>query len=168
MIFVALGTQKFQFNRLLKKIDELLDKGLIDEEVYAQIGFSDYSPRNYAYANMISKEEYERKIRTADLVVTHCGVGTIISGLKDSKPVVVCPRLKKYKEHVDNHQLEIAASFEKLNYVMVWHENDDLSKIIQEAKVRNFAPYVSHRENTLSVIKEFLKKVEKDAEAKPR
>lgn len=43
MIFVTTGSQKFQFNRLLQKIDLLIEEGMIREEVFAQIGVSDYS-----------------------------------------------------------------------------------------------------------------------------
>ena len=41
MIFVALGTQKFQMNRLIKALDVQKGKGLIKEEIFAQIGNSD-------------------------------------------------------------------------------------------------------------------------------
>ena len=49
MIFVALGTQKFNFNRLLKKIDLLISRGEISEQVIAQIGYSTYKPKNYKF-----------------------------------------------------------------------------------------------------------------------
>ena len=31
-IFITLGSQKFQFNRLLKAVDELCEKGTVDAE----------------------------------------------------------------------------------------------------------------------------------------
>lgn len=43
MIFITLGSQKFQFNRLLKALDDLVEEGAIQEEVFAQIGYSDYN-----------------------------------------------------------------------------------------------------------------------------
>lgn len=49
MIFITLGSQKFQFNRLLKAVDELVAAGKIKDEVFAQIGYSDYKPMNYKY-----------------------------------------------------------------------------------------------------------------------
>ena len=49
MIFVTTGSQKFQFNRLLQKIDLLIEEGMIREEVFAQIGVSDYQPKHYEY-----------------------------------------------------------------------------------------------------------------------
>ena len=40
-IFITLGSQKFQFNRLLKAVDELCENQIVDaEDVFAQIGYS--------------------------------------------------------------------------------------------------------------------------------
>ena len=120
MIFVALGTQKFQFNRLLQMIDQLLDEGKIKETVFAQIGNSDYRPKNYKYASFLDKNEFEDRIRNSNLLITHSGVATIITGIKNNKKVIVVPRLAKYGEHVDDHQVQIAQSFSKQNYVMMY------------------------------------------------
>lgn len=49
MIFITLGSQKFQFNRLLQAVDQLIEKSVIEDEVFAQIGYSDYQPKHYAY-----------------------------------------------------------------------------------------------------------------------
>lgn len=54
MIFVTLGSQKFQFNRLLQKIDELVKEEAIKEEIFAQIGYSDYKPENYQYKDFLN------------------------------------------------------------------------------------------------------------------
>ena len=58
MIFVVLGSQKFQFNRLLKKIDELIEQGIMEESVFAQVGFSDYVPQYYEYKNFVCRDEF--------------------------------------------------------------------------------------------------------------
>ena len=46
MVFITLGSQKFQFNRLLRAVDELIEKKVIQEDVFAQTGYSDYEPKN--------------------------------------------------------------------------------------------------------------------------
>ena len=61
MIFITLGSQKFQFNRLLKKVDELIGEGVVKDDVFAQIGASDYKPKNYAYKEFLSREEFVEK-----------------------------------------------------------------------------------------------------------
>ena len=58
MIFITLGSQKFQFNRLLQAVDELIEKGVIDDEVFAQIGYSDYEPKHFEYKQFLDREEF--------------------------------------------------------------------------------------------------------------
>lgn len=156
MIFVALGTQKFQFNRLLLMIDQLLSDRKITETVFAQIGNSDYEPRNFQYASFLDKNEFEKKIRECDVLITHSGVATIIAGLKNDKKVIVVPRLAKYGEHVDDHQVQIAKSFSEQNYIMMCTENDNLEELILKAKRHKFAKYISQRKQMVETIECFL------------
>lgn len=156
MIFVVVGTQKFQLNRLLKEIDAQIEKGIIKEEVFAQIGNSDYKPKHYKFKKFINKDEFEKIMEECTILITHSGVGTIISGLNHNKPVIIYPRLKKYNEHVDDHQTEIAKSFSEMNYVLLCNENDDLSNLLEEALKHKFEKYSSRRFDTIKVINEFL------------
>ena len=114
MIFVTVGSQKFQFNRLLQKIDELIDQKVITEEVFAQIGVSDYKPRNYEYTDFTTQEEFLKKIEECDLVITHAGTGVIVNSVKRGKKVIGTPRLEKYGEHVDDHQIQLIKELELL------------------------------------------------------
>ena len=70
LIFLILGTQKFQLNRLLRQVDELYEKGQLDETVFAQIGHSDYKPKNYDYVEFLDRESFEVKIKESSLVIT--------------------------------------------------------------------------------------------------
>lgn len=162
MIFITLGTQKFQFNRLLKKIDELISEKKIKEKVFAQIGNSDYKPINFKYKEFLNKEEFEECVKKADLIITHAGVGTIITALNFDKRVIVVPRLAKYKEHVDDHQVEIAESFSKKGFVLSSGENiEDLYENIKKSKTMEFKKYISSNKKINNVIDEFITKTEK-------
>lgn len=114
MIFVTLGSQKFQFNRLLQKIDELVKEEAIKEEIFAQIGYSDYKPENYQYKDFLNRNEFSEIQSKADVVITHGGTGAIIGAVKKGKKVLAVPRLAKYGEHVDDHQIQLCSS------LMVW------------------------------------------------
>lgn len=159
MIFIALGTQKFQFNRLLQNVDKLIDERKIDEPVYAQIGNSDYRPKNFEYSSFFDKSEFENRIKNCDVLITHSGVATIIAGLKYEKKVIVVPRLAKYGEHVDNHQVQIAESFSKQNYVIMCMEDDSLEELIVKAKHHEFAKYISQRKQMVETIEKFIQKL---------
>ena len=77
MIFITLGSQKFQFNRLLKAVDELNLK----EEIFAQIGYSDYIPKNFKYKRFMDRNEFSSYINKSDVIITHGGTGAIMGVL---------------------------------------------------------------------------------------
>ncbi len=156
MIYVATGTQKFQFDRLLKTLDKLIANGTIKEDVIAQIGHSDYQPQHYAFKDFFSKDEFNNNIEKCNLLITHSGVATIITGLKYNKPVIVVPRLAKFGEHVDDHQVQIAESFSSQNFVMMCGENDDLAELVEQAPGHDFSKYLSQREEILKTIRDYL------------
>lgn len=158
MIFVILGTQKFQLNRLLKKLDQYVEQGKITEEIVAQIGYSDYLPKRYKYVEFLNKQEFDEMIQKADVVIAHSGVGSIISALNYNKPVIVYPRLAKYREHIDDHQMEIAYAFSKKKYVLCCNEEDDLIELIEKCRTFPFEKYVSQREKIVGIISDYLKK----------
>ena len=159
MIFVVLGTQKFQCNRLLKQIEKLIESGDIDEPVFAQVGHSDYKSKNYEYIDFLDKARFDEKIKECSLLITHSGVGTIIAGIKYRKPVIVFPRLKKYYEHVDDHQMEIARAFSKKEYVLMCREEDNLGELIKNSRIFNFGIYVSQREKTVRFIGDYITEI---------
>lgn len=158
MIFVVLGTQKFQLNRLLEEIDGLIETGGITQEVIAQIGHSDYEPKNYKYYKFIDKEQFDELVDQARVVITHSGVGSIVTALQAKKPVVIYPRLAKYNEHVDDHQLEIAEAFERKKYVICRHENDTLPQILRRCRNYPFQEYVSSKNTIINMVSDFLNK----------
>lgn len=144
MIFITLGSQKFQFNRLLKKIDELIERQAITEEVIAQIGFSDYKPKKYQYYDFMDREEFSSYMDKADIVITHAGTGAIITAIKKKKKVIAVPRLAKYGEHVDDHQLQIVNEFMQANLIDSILEMDQLEEKLLTIHKKEFAEYISN------------------------
>ena len=156
MIFITLGSQKFQFNRLLKKIDELITENKINEEVFAQIGYSDYKPKNYKYKKFLDRDEFKSWMGKANLVLTHGGTGAIITALKNDKKVIAIPRLSKYGEHVDDHQIQIVETFGKRNIIQDVYEIEDLEKSILDINNKEFEKYVSNTHVIIESIEKFI------------
>ena len=157
MIFVTLGTQKFQFNRLLRMMDDLIENKKIHERVFAQIGNSDYLPQYYEYCNFLSNNDYEEYIKNCDILVSHSGVGTIMTGLKYRRKIIVVPRLSKYGEHIDDHQTQIALSFSKLNYVLMYSDEDNnMEQLIVDATTKHFSNYSSCRNQVIDTIRQYI------------
>ena len=97
MIFVTLGTQDKKFKRLLNDIQQEIDKGNIKDQVIVQAGFTKYESKDMKIFDLLDKDEFEEYMKKCDLLITHGGVGSILTGLKNNKKVIACPRLAKYK-----------------------------------------------------------------------
>ena len=160
MIFVTLGTQDKQFRRLLDATLALR----IDEKVVIQYGSTkpdedmvENLQKNFELHQYLSNEEFDKYMKEARVIITHAGVGTIIEGLKLDKMMIVVARLKKYKEHVNNHQLQILDTFEKEGYIL---RLDDFSKLPELLK-ENFKPkkFNSNKNNFNTYLEEEIYKL---------
>lgn len=153
MIFVTLGTQKFQFDRLLKKLDELVESGKIEkQDLVVQCVYSEYVPKNYEMFAMKPQNEIEDYMKNAEIIITHSGTGSIITALKLKKRIIIVPRLKQYEEHVDNHQIELAEVFkEKVNAIVVT-DMEQLENAMKEAYTHNFGEWHSDNKTLIEAI----------------
>jgi len=158
LIFITVGSQKIQFNRLLKEVDRLVEEKKITEEVFAQTGYSDYSPKNYNYKNFLDRDEFSNIMMSCDKVITHGGTGTIIGALKQGKKVIAVPRLKEFREHVDNHQLQIINEFKSMGFIESGENLEILSKVIKDVDNMEFKKYTSNTDNIINSIEEFIHK----------
>lgn len=156
MIFVTLGSQKFQFNRMLVEIDRLIEEGKITEEVFAQIGASDYKPKNFEYKDFVTQDEFKDYMNNANLVITHAGTGAIVTALKNDKLVIAIPRLAKYGEHVDNHQIQLIDEFKELNFIEPVYEIEQLANALEIVKKNRYNRYVSNTKNIINDIEKFI------------
>lgn len=108
MIFVTVGTHEQPFNRLIKEVDRLKKEGIITDEVFIQTGFSTYEPQYCDWKNIISYSEMEDYMNRADIIITHGGPATFMGAIAKGKKPIVVPRLEKFGEHVNDHQLDFA------------------------------------------------------------
>lgn len=159
MIFVTVGSQKFQFNRLLKKIDELIENKVINEEIFAQIGVSDYKPQNYKYKEFVTQDEFNKYLDEARLIITHAGTGVIVNAIKKGKKVIGIPRLSKFGEHVDDHQIQLLNEFANMNLIETCIDEKELKEKIQQIDNKEFKKYDSNNENFIKDIKEYIRKI---------
>jgi len=141
LILVITGSQNFQFNRLIKQVDILNISNRLPYKVFAQIGYSTYSPTSFKYKKFVSKSEMNNLIKKAKIIISHGGTASITSALKANKKIICIPRLKKYNEHIDDHQLEISSKLKELEVLEVIINEDDLYdaiKKIEDAKYNKF------------------------------
>jgi len=134
MIFITVGTEKFPFDRLLKAVDEALKNKKIQEEIFAQIGNSNYRPQLFLYKEYIDFDEMVKFINQSDIVVGHAGIGTTLLCLNLGKIPILFPRNATLGEHLDNHQIEFARRMDMLNKVLVAYTEKELIYKIKNYK----------------------------------
>ena len=157
MIFVTLGSQKFQFNRLLIELDKLVEEKKICNDIFAQIGYSDYKPKNYEFKEFLDREQFAEFMDKCDTVITHGGTGAIVGAVKRDKKVIAVPRLAKFGEHVDDHQTEIVDVFSDEGYILKLDENANLDDLIK--KIKTFKPK-EFKSNTKNFIKKLTNEID--------
>ena len=154
MVLVTLGTQKESFTRLL----DYVENSTIDDEIIVQAGHTKYKSNKMKIFDFISYDEMQKLIDKADIVITHGGTGSILMPLKSGKKVIAIPRLKKYMEHVDDHQTQIVDVFSESGYIIGFNENDDFNLIYEKAKKFKPKKYISNTENFIKRLKEEIDK----------
>lgn len=158
MVLVLLGTQNNSFERLLKEIENCIDKKIIDEEVIVQAGNTKYKSSKMKVRKFIAHSKIEEYMDEANYIITHGGVGSIIDALKKNKKVIAVPRKQEYKEHVNNHQQQIVDNFNEEGYIIGIQDVEKLKDAV--SSIDDFKPkkYVSNTENIINLIIDFIDK----------
>ena len=156
MILVTLGTQDKNFSRLLDAVQKQIDNGNIKDEVIVQAGCTKYQSKDMKIFDLLDQEEFKKLISKCDLLITHGGVGSILTGLKNNKKVIAAARLSKYKEHMNDHQLQIIEKFSKSGYILELKDFDKLDEVIEKSKKFKPKKYQSNTENMIKLIENYI------------
>ena len=159
MIFLTLGTYPLPFDRLVRAVDEIVAQKLIDEEVFAQIGFSDYIPKHMEYEKLLEKQRFDDVLASATALIGHAGMGSISMALNNKKPLLVMPRLEKFGEHVNDHQLHTARKFEQLGHILAAYDEAELVEKINRLKTFVPQPRIPNRRGVADRIQQFLEEI---------
>ena len=156
MIFVTLGTQDKGFNRLLEAVDKEIINVIIKEEVIVQAGHTDYESKNMKIYKLLPMDEFDKYIKECNLLITHAGVGSIMTGLNNNKKIIAAARLSKYGEHNNDHQIEIATEFSKLGYILYLEDFNKLGDLIK--KIKDFKPkkYEENNSKFVKIVEDFI------------
>lgn len=127
MIFVTIGTQA-PFDRFIKIIDELAPQ--LEEEIIAQVHQVGFEPKNIKTVEFLDPDEFNELLKKARLIVSHAGIGTILSALQLNKPIIIFPRIATLGEHRNEHQLATAEKFKELGSVYVAMNEEELREML--------------------------------------
>ncbi len=153
MILVTLGTQDKKFYRLLESVQKQIDNKIINDKVIVQAGCSsDFKSNDMEIFDLIPMDDFDKLVKDCDLLITHGGVGSIITGLKNNKKVIAAARLKEYKEHTNNHQLQIIENFKNEGYILSLDDFDKLDDVLKKSVTFKPKKYKSNVKNFIKLI----------------
>ncbi|MBW2271357.1 MAG: glucuronosyltransferase [Deltaproteobacteria bacterium] len=145
MIFVTVGANT-PFDRMVRCVDAwAAARGRRD--VFAQIGETEYRPAHLEWTALLSPLEFRERLRQADVIVAHAGMGTILSALEAGVPLLVMPRRAALREQRNDHQLATARRLRERGLVHVADDEagltaslDSLGGLEAPARIEPVAP----------------------------
>jgi len=156
-IFVATGSRAFSFSRLIKAVDEAaLALSFSKEDIFAQIGTSEYVPEHISFERFLEKNVYDEKINSCDILIAPAAAGTVFSSLKARKKIIVVTRLHEHGEIIDNHQIELATILAEQNFVLYAEDLACLPEKITAAQNHTFDVYSPNPERTVRAINDWI------------
>lgn len=159
MILITLGTQDKKFYRLLEAVQKQIDNKTIKDKVVVQAGCSsDFKTKDMEIFDLIPMDDFDKLINECDILITHGGVGSIITGLKNNKKVIAAARLEKYGEHTNDHQLQIIDNFSNSGYILKLDDFDKLGELLKN--IGKFKPK-QYKSNTSKFIKTIKNEINK-------
>lgn len=129
--FVTVGTQ-LPFDRMIKLVDSFFTENNITNVTY-QIGKGDYIPNKGAVYSDIEPQKFDDYCKDCDVIISHAGIGSLLTASEYAKPVIIMPRLSKFKEHRNDHQLATVVSFSSLEGVYCFTNQVELEIAIRKA-----------------------------------
>ena len=156
MILVVLGTNDKPFTRLLDAVEQALASGVIQDEVIVQAGFTRYESRYMKVIDYIDQEQFADYLAKADILITHGGVGTIMTALQQGKTILAAARLQEYGEHVNNHQIQLLSAFEEQGYLIYMKDLSDIAPYLRQASGFRPRQYVSQRDHMAGLIESWI------------
>lgn len=119
MILLTVGTQ-LPFDRLVEAVDRIAPE--LAEPVIAQVGKSKYICQNIEAHENFGPVEFQDYLKGCSRIISHAGIGTILNAQKNSKPIILVPRLAKFGEHRNDHQLATCRSLAGRSGIYVFDE----------------------------------------------
>jgi UDP-N-acetylglucosamine transferase subunit ALG13 len=159
LILVVLGTHELPFTRLLLEVERLKKNGIIEDDVIVQQGHTKFESEYLTLQPFFSFEKMNLLYQQAQYIISHAGTGSVINALKKGKKVIVAPRLKKYGEHNDDHQLELVQVFTEKGHILCWNDGDKLEDVIQQIDTFTPVPYQSGNGRIVRIIEEFISEI---------
>ena len=121
MIFLTIGSHE-PFDRLVRALDAWAGASGREARVFGQItARARYIPEHFDHVATLTPAEYAAHCADARLIVSHAGMGTILTALQAGTPALLFPRRASLGETRNDHQIATAKKFygrQGLTFVM--------------------------------------------------
>ncbi len=124
MIFITVGTD-LPFDRMLKVIDAWAGENK-RKDIFAQIGEGGWEPKHIAFSHFLQPPQFVEKFKASSIIISHAGMGTILSALHHGKPILVMPKRASLGEHRNEHQTATAKRMMEFGNVNVAFDETEL------------------------------------------
>lgn len=129
MIIVTVGMQ-LAFDRLIEAMDRLAPT--FDFPIVAQTGLGTYKPQHMEARTKIAPAEFEQLVENCRLIVSHAGIGTVLTAARFAKPVVLMPRRADLGEHRNDHQIATVRNLAGRPGIVIADDEAELAARIEE------------------------------------
>jgi len=129
VILVTVGTQ-LGFDRLIKAMDDLAP--CLSVEVIAQTGKGTYQPKNMGMRDHIAPAEFEDLVKRSQLIVSHAGIGTVLTAQRFQRPIVLFPRRFSKGEHRNDHQVATVRNLQGRPGLLIAMDETELAARVAE------------------------------------
>ena len=104
-------------------------------------------------------DKFGEYIDKSSVIITHGGVGSILSSVKKGKKVVAVARLAKYGEHTNDHQIQVIEKMSKQGYIIDGNNLDNIGQAVEQARNLVVKEYISNTDNFISGLKKEIDKL---------
>jgi len=129
MIFVTIGTQ-LPFDRLIRALDEMA--GDVGDDIFAQVGEGTYEPSNFQWCRYLTPQDFNAKVSSSKIIVSHAGIGSVLSAQRWGKPILIFPRLLSHAEHRNDHQLATLRALRGRKGIYACESIEELKETLRE------------------------------------
>jgi len=147
VIFLTIGTHE-PFERLVRAVDAWAGQPGDRPTVFGQIAAVEpksYRPRNFEWVERLDPTEYSTRFAEADLIVSHAGMGSILTALNTGKPIVVMPRRGHLRETRNDHQFTTVNMLCDRPGIYVAEDETKLAEVLERAVFDLANPPASQR-----------------------
>lgn len=158
MIFLTVGL-RYPFDRLVRAVDGMVAAGAVGEDVFAQVGRGGYRPRYMRWVEALERGAFADCIGRARALIGHAGMGTIRAAMEAEKPLLVVPRVPRFHEIVNDHQVLAAHKFSTLGHVLMARDETEIAGKIKELGSFLATPRRARPEGIIERVRQFFEEV---------